>query len=251
MGAEDQELTRLICTETDRIRDLVDRMEVFGDERPLPKEPLNIHSVLDHVKRLGATGFAQGIRLVQEYDPSLPPVSANRDKLVQAFLNLLKNAAEAIGPERTDGRIVLSTAFRPGVRLSLPGVEARVSLPLMIAIEDNGPGVAEDIKGHLFDPFVTSKRTGSGLGLALVAKIVRDHGGIIEGESTGSGTVFRVLLPLDERRVRDLAPARTLPVEQAPASHGRQNPDTPSRPALPPAHRGRATPGRATPRQET
>ncbi len=208
LSEEDQELTRLICTETDRIRDLVDRMEVFGDERPIPKTPINIHSVLNHVKRLGASGFAQGIRLVEEYDPSLPFVSADRDKLVQAFLNLLKNAAEAIGTERTDGRIVISTAFRPGVRLTLPGTDARVSLPLMIAIEDNGPGVPEDLKAHLFDPFVTSKRTGTGLGLALVAKIVRDHGGIIEWESTPKRTVFRVLLPLDERRPREPTSAR-------------------------------------------
>ena len=204
LGPEDQELTRLICAETDRIRDLVDRMEVFGDERPLTKLPINIHSVLNHVKRLGASGFAQGIRLVEEYDPSLPPVNANRDKLVQAFLNLLKNAAEAIGPDRTDGRIVITTAFRPGVRLSLPGIEARVSLPLMIAIEDNGPGVPEDLKAHLFDPFVTSKRTGTGLGLAMVAKIVRDHGGIIEWETTPQRTVFRVLLPLDDRKGRQI-----------------------------------------------
>ena len=97
---EDRALTQLICAETDRIRNLVDRMEVFGDERPLAKEPVNIHDVLDHVRRLAETGFARGIRFVEDYDPSLPPVPGNRDKLVQAFLNLVKNAAEAIGESR-------------------------------------------------------------------------------------------------------------------------------------------------------
>ena len=124
---EDRALTQLICTETDRIRDLVDRMEVFGDERPLATEPVNIHSVLDHVKRLAETGFADGIRINVDYDPSLPPLPGNRDKLIQAFLNLVKNAAEAIERRRAShGRIVLRTAFRPGMRLSVPGT-ARAS----------------------------------------------------------------------------------------------------------------------------
>ena len=199
LADDDRALAQLICTETDRIRNLVDRMEVFGDERPLSKEPVNIHSVLDHVKRLAESGFARGLRIVEDYDPSLPPLDANRDKLVQAFLNLVKNAAEAV-TERTDAsRIVLSTAFKPGVRLSVPGSDTRVSLPLRIEVQDNGPGVPESIKPHLFDPFVTTKRTGTGLGLALVAKIVGDHGGIIECESEPGRTVFRVLLPLGER----------------------------------------------------
>jgi two-component system nitrogen regulation sensor histidine kinase GlnL len=199
---EDRALTQLICTETDRIRDLVDRMEVFGDERPLAAEPVNIHSVLDHVKRLAETGFADGIKINVDYDPSLPPLPGNRDKLIQAFLNLVKNAAEAVEEGREPGRIVLRTAFRPGVRLAVPGTGARVSLPLMIEVEDTGPGVPDELKPHLFDPFVTTKRKGTGLGLALVAKIIGDHGGVIECESVPKRTVFRVLLPLQDKKQR-------------------------------------------------
>ncbi len=210
LGDEDRELTRLICTETDRIRDLVDRMEVFGDERPLVIEPVNIHAVLDHVRKLAETGFASTMRLPAEYDPSLPSVPGNRDKLIQAFLNLVKNAAEAVAEQSEPGRIILRTAFRPGVRMLVPGSTIRVALPLMIEIEDNGAGVPEHLKQHLFDPFVTTKRTGSGLGLALVAKIIRDHGGVIEFESERRRTVFRVLLPMQ-------------PVAAKPASKGPSN----------------------------
>jgi two-component system nitrogen regulation sensor histidine kinase GlnL len=193
---DDRGLTRLICEEADRIVKLVDRMEVFGDERPVEREPVNIHVVLDHVRRLAHSGFGRHIRFVEEYDPSLPRVLANRDQLVQVFLNLVKNAAEAIGENAADGEIAITTAFRPGVRLSLPGAKSKVSLPLEFCIKDNGPGVSEELMPHLFDPFVTTKPTGSGLGLALAAKIIGDHGGIIECESQPRRTIFRVLMPM-------------------------------------------------------
>lgn len=209
LSDEDRALSQLICSETERIRNLVNRMEVFGDERPLTKEPVNIHDVLNHVRKLSETGFARNIRIVEDYDPSLPPVPGNRDKLVQAFLNLVKNAAEAIGDNKDgQGRIIMQTSFRPGVRLSVPGADQRITLPLMIQIEDNGPGVPDHLRPHLFDPFVTTKHNGTGLGLALVAKIIGDHGGIIECDSEANRTVFRVLLPLQDRTISKTGPFR-------------------------------------------
>src|SRR5437868_11613982 len=192
---DDRTLTRLICDEADRIVKLVDRMEVFADERPVEREPVNIHVVLDRVKKLALSGFARSVKFVETYDPSLPYVLANRDQFIQVFLNLVKNAAESIG-DQPEGQIELTTAFRPGVRLQIPGSKTRVSLPLEFCVRDNGAGVPTDLLPHLFDPFVTTKPTGTGLGLALVAKIVGDHGGIIECESQPRHTIFRVLMPM-------------------------------------------------------
>ncbi len=193
-GEDDRVLTRLIVDETDRIVGLVDRMEVFSDKRPIERGPVNIHQVLEHVRRLAENGFGRAVRFVETYDPSLPPVYGNRDQLVQVFLNLIKNAAEAVPAD--GGEIVLSTAYQHGIRLALPGSEARRHLPLAVSIQDNGPGIPDDLRPHMFDAFVTTKPTGTGLGLALVAKIVGDHGGIIEFESMPRRTVFRVMLPM-------------------------------------------------------
>jgi two-component system nitrogen regulation sensor histidine kinase GlnL len=195
VGESDRELAVLIRDEADRIRGLVERMEAFG-EKPILRDAVNIHRVLEHVRLLAQTGFAAGIRVVEHYDPSLPPVWGNRDQLVQVVLNLVKNAAEAIAGACDDGEITLMTAYQHGVWVSVPGTKRRVHLPLVVTVRDNGPGIPPDISESLFDPFVTTKASGSGLGLALVAKIIGEHGGLIEVDSRAGRTEFRVFLPI-------------------------------------------------------
>jgi two-component system nitrogen regulation sensor histidine kinase GlnL len=192
---EDAQLTRLIVEETDRIVGLIDRMEAFTGETPLDAlGPVNIHEVLERVLALARSGFASHLRIVEQYDPSLPPVYGNGDRLIQAFLNLVKNAAEA-APE-DGGEIVVTTAYQHGVRMAAPGGDAPMALPLVVTVQDNGPGIPDDLRRHIFDPFVTTKRGGTGLGLPLVAKLIGELGGVIDLDGRPRRTVFRVLLPM-------------------------------------------------------
>jgi two-component system nitrogen regulation sensor histidine kinase GlnL len=195
--AAGRELTQLICDETDRIVALVDRMEAFSDQAPVARDEVNIHEVLDRVRKIAQSGFGRHVAIREEYDPSLPPVQGDRDLLLQVFLNLVKNAAEAVA--EVGGEIALTSAYRHGLRLAVPGGDGRRHLPLMVSVTDNGAGIPEDLKEHLFDPFVTTKRNGTGLGLALVAKVIGDHGGVIEFDSQPRRTVFRVFLPISTR----------------------------------------------------
>lgn len=189
------ELTTLITTEVDRIAALIDRMQDFTDTRPLRLTAENIYPLLGHARRVALAGFAQGIAIEERFDPSLPPALIDRDALLQVVLNLLKNACDAV--RGSGGQVALTTAYRHGMAVSTAPDAPRVPLPIEMCVMDNGPGAPADIAEHLFDPFVSGKPEGQGLGLALVDKLVRDMGGVVQYAREGEleMTVFRVLLP--------------------------------------------------------
>ncbi|THD36605.1 MAG: two-component sensor histidine kinase [Sphingomonas sp.] len=193
------ELTTLITDEVDRIAALIDKMQDFTDQRPLNPRASNIYPLLDHARRVAQAGFAQGIAIEESFDPSLPPVLADRDALLQLLINLLKNAAEALDDVKAP-RILLRTAYRHGLAVDAGPGQARRPLPIELCVIDNGPGAPADIADHLFDPFVSGKPEGQGLGLALVDKLVRDMGGVVQYAREGAPemTVFRILLARGE-----------------------------------------------------
>ena len=189
------ELAQLIMDETDRIRRLVDQVEAFSDDRPPSRRPVNLHRVLERVRSLTVAAASRPLRVRERYDPSLPHADGDEDQLVQVFLNLARNAADAAGE---GGEVVFATAYRHGARARTEAPPGWRATPLEVRIEDDGPGVDPSVRLRLFSPFVTTKATGSGLGLTVVAKLVAAHGGVVDFHSEAGRTVFRVLLPVGE-----------------------------------------------------
>lgn len=190
-------LTQLICNEVDRIAALIDRMQDFTTERQLDCVPANIYPVLDQAIEIASAGFASAIRIVRRFDPSLPAALCHPDALVQVMINLLKNASEALA-DTPKPVIRIETAFRHGFSVMLGEGKGNAVLPIEILIIDNGPGVPPAIQEDLFNPFVSSKRDGQGLGLALVDKLIRDMNGFVEyaRDHEGEGSIFRIMLPM-------------------------------------------------------
>jgi two-component system nitrogen regulation sensor histidine kinase GlnL len=191
---ESSALAKLICEEVDRIHRLTDRIDPFGAFEPPRFDRFNIHQALDRVRKLIGSS-APHVMLIERYDPSLPAVRGDLDQLIQAFLNIAKNAAEAVG-DQTDAEIVISTSFRPGVRFrSAASGAARAQLEVQIV--DNGPGLHPEVADRLFEAFATTKAGGMGLGLTVAADIIARHDGRIEVESAPGKTAFHVLLPIE------------------------------------------------------
>lgn len=186
---EQQSLTDLICRETDRINELLSQVEIFDNSAPDAMQPVNIHEVLQYVISVART-FGTHITFKEKYDPSLPMVRGRRDLLVQLFLNLVKNAAEALEGQ-PDATITLTTNYRSGYKVEQ-------ALPIAVTVEDNGPGIPEAVRAHLFEPFISSKEKGRGLGLAIVAKLASDLGAVAELDAEyTNGTRFAVWLPVE------------------------------------------------------
>ena len=191
LSANDLEITDLIVAETRRILTLLEQVEQFGNLKSIDPKPLNIHDVIDRAKRSAKLGFSAHINFKEEYDPSLPLVYGDPDQLLQVFLNLIKNASEV---QPNNGNIKLRTFFEHSFKLRRADGSGH-SMPIQVEVIDNGPGVSDDIRDEIFDPFVSGRDNGTGLGLALTSKIISDHNGLISLESKPGYTVFRISLP--------------------------------------------------------
>lgn len=196
-GEATRPLTRLICDEVDRIAALIDRMQHFTSNQPLECRPENIYPLIDRAVEIATAGFARECPIVRSYDPSLPFAQVNGDALVQIMLNLVKNAVEAV-QDVPDCYVQVATAYRHGLSVLSPRGKGISPLQIEIQVIDNGPGVPESIRDVLFNPFISNKRSGQGLGLALVDKLVRDMNGLVqyERDEAAGRSIFRLLLPM-------------------------------------------------------
>jgi two-component system, NtrC family, nitrogen regulation sensor histidine kinase GlnL len=190
-GPTGADLSRLIVGEVDRIAALIDSMQGFTRDAPQPSQRLNIYPALAQARSISAMGSARRVRIVEHYDPSLPDTMGNHDSLVQILINLIKNASEAL-TDHADPVIQLSTAYRQGLAWDDGGGQGAVALPVEIAVLDNGPGIHPSLTDALFDPFVSGRRDGQGLGLALVDKLMRDMGGMVQHDRIDGWTRFRL-----------------------------------------------------------
>ena len=199
LTAEQKVMTDLIVLESKRIVTLLNQVEQFGDVTPPNSTRVNIHDVLDRSARSAAMANLSSIEIIKDYDPSLPEVWGDYDQLVQVFLNLIKNACEASDKKV---KIIIKTFYDPNLKLPLSDLSSP-KLPLHIQIIDHGLGIPKKIVQHIFDPFVSNKKNGKGLGLALVSKIVTQHKAHIGVASKPGFTEFRVSLPISQKSKRN------------------------------------------------
>ncbi len=183
-----REYTSIIISEADRLKTLVDSL--LGPGHTPHKELINVHELLQHVRQLLLADVPEGIVIERDYDPSLPPIKLDRNQIIQAMLNLGRNAVQAL---KHSGRLILRTRALTSVSIGT----RRHRLVASIQFEDNGPGVPESLHDTLFYPFVTGRSEGTGLGLAIAQDLVSRHGGLIEFESRPGRTVFTLLLPFN------------------------------------------------------
>ena len=193
LDVEGQSLTRMIVEESDRVAALLDRMEGFAGGANLVLAPVNIHEILDHCLNVAQASYGAHMKIKRSYDPSLPLVNGHRDLLIQAFINIIKNASEAA---ELNSEIMIKTSYSQGRRLTFAAVNGGSYAPVQVEIIDNGRGISEELRDHIFDPFVSGRSGGSGLGLTMVASVIADHGAMIDVESVPGQTVFRMSFPV-------------------------------------------------------
>lgn len=193
----DKKLARMITDEVDRIARLIDRMQQLGARTPEEATACNPHEAIRSAIATVRAAGSNDIEFAEEFDPSLPPVLVNRDALEQVLINLISNARDAAS-QVTEGKITVQTRFVSGLAFSAIRFGRAVRLPIEITVSDNGDGIDPAMRDHVFEPFVSSKQSGQGLGLALVRKLVRDMNGSISHErNTREGiTFFRLHLPV-------------------------------------------------------